>query len=1236
MKTKKKIKKTSLSVILMVVAVCALFTATLFGLNAKNAYAEDTTAAQYTLEVSDGISLKLNDQGGMRFVVKTNKATYNYLKSNDGVTLNVLIGPASQFTTEATYATLKDSLIKVAIDKAKIFQINGDENYYANACVVEMLEANREIDYTAVAYLLNGETVEAQSVVNNKAVGDFYAVTNQSVIETESTAAIFANAAYNWFGTENYAIKLDTLDEYAAFIGKINGVDLTQKYVTLGDYEVADKSKLAAFKKVTAQNKITALTVADVVYGGTPAPSATAYFGEATVTYTYATALDGEYSAWNAANGIGAYFVKATVIAGEDGNVTYAAAEEIAQFNVTKAANAISGFTKDDSVTLHCGDPLPTFSATATFGTVEYTYSLDGATYKTAEELGDIVAGTLYVKATVAGTDDYAGVEATLTYAVTHNMVEATVDGITTNECACGKKEVSGNIANSQVSLNVQVADGVASATGGELDLTKAFNGTAAATVTVGKTEVTDVQIASGKLSLAGANFAGIYGEQNFTVVFTDGDGTYNLTVSALVVTKEIANLADLKSIKTISETAPLYTILSNDDDGSVKQANYGGYYLLTNDITFGATDYWNDYSIGGTDYTKPFVGTIDGAGHKIDGLVFFQNWGDGKGFIQTFGRANSGATLKNVAFTNFYSSFSSSIVKNCYFGSIENVYVQFAVKGDDQKNGAAFNDERNSVVYMNNVVLDFSAVSISNLKYPDDAMFLGYFKDGSVLENVVVFGVDSKFNKNIIKYNGNNSLDQIYVYNSDTHTANKAIPATGWSEAYWTVNANSLPVFKSAASAYVTAATFGEKVESLKKGETPTFTAGKNSVIELSEEAKLLGITLIDGVLTVPDTVEANKTFTVIARNLFDYDNPNVLTVTYLGEVLEAEVDGSNLTIDLNTAADGTVAGTDVEIDLSSVYSDSAENVIASYKGTSFDVTLASGKLTFNTKNLAGAYDKTDIVVTIKDSNGTTQITVKNIFVITKKIGTLAELRTVTKIAELLNGGGYYMLSKDITFGTNDNWNTTNALVSENNSAIGQKNAFKGTFDGAGFSISGLKSVSNWNGLGFINNMGNTGVLKNVAFFNVTLQNQDTIVTNTNGGKIENVYVQIATYKSQMKSGLFGIGNTAKEQAQTVILNNVVVDLTTASISYSATAVLLGNFKSDSTFTNVVVLGVNDALKGNVNKVDGKLTDNYIYMTYNTAEETAPTGTFSADGWDEAYWTVDASANTVTWKAKA
>lgn len=207
-----------------------------------------------------------------------------------------------------------------------------------------------------------------------------------------------------------------------------------EKWVTKngGDAE-ADLSAIsgdavvyAKFRRVFA-NAITAFDTADIVYGKTPVFTATAKYGEAGITF--AKEKDGEYKAWDKLenHNVGTYYVKASVAATDE----YDGAEATKSFEVKKATNAMQ---LKMAATIKCTD-TPEPAATAQHGEVKYTYGKDIDTvqnwdfatvrYKDAGDNEIIDARLGYkVKATVEGTENYDGAEATAEFIVIHDFDE--------------------------------------------------------------------------------------------------------------------------------------------------------------------------------------------------------------------------------------------------------------------------------------------------------------------------------------------------------------------------------------------------------------------------------------------------------------------------------------------------------------------------------------------------------------------------------------------------------------------------------------------------------------------------------------------------------------------------------------------------------------------------------------------------------------------------------------------
>ena len=327
-----------------------------------------------------------------------------------------------------------------------------------------------------------------------------------------------------------------------------------------------------------------------------------------------------------------------------------------------------------DNVTVRCGDPVPELTATSTSGTaVTFTYSDNGNDYYTKEQLADfafIYGTTYYVKATVADSTNYTGTEKVLTITPQHNISISENDGVQTAVCQCGKKDVTGTLGTKQTIDFAATADGgQVKATDGKLDLTTiGYSGNAEVTLIVGETNY-KATAQNGVVGLADVLPLGMYGEKEFGVSVTDKKETYNVTVKALVVTMTITTADQYANWITVAKACEQSATL------------WGGYFRLGANITATSMVMFNR---GATDGSEGFKGVFDGCGYIVDGLNR-SSW-DSNAFVTTMTETG---VLKNIAFTNVRITGAGNFLTSGGKGTIENVYVQYAViSAGSQYNG--------------------------------------------------------------------------------------------------------------------------------------------------------------------------------------------------------------------------------------------------------------------------------------------------------------------------------------------------------------------------------------------------------------------------------------------------------------------------------------------------------------------------------------------------------------------
>ena len=232
-----KLGKRLAIVILAVFASLLTVAATGFTTKAK---AADIILDGETFEIADKVSLKLNEDGGMRWILKVSDNVYNYVKDTNGVEMGFVIAPKALMdkATDGDYYGMAQKIL-IPIDIAKGYQDTGtaDTDWYFNGCVVKMNDVNRKYDYTAAAYIKSGDTVLKQTAINTNSVNNFYNVANKSILYSgeDYSEKMLGLKSYNWLGTEEFPIKVETADQYNSLVEKINAErDFSAKIIEIG------------------------------------------------------------------------------------------------------------------------------------------------------------------------------------------------------------------------------------------------------------------------------------------------------------------------------------------------------------------------------------------------------------------------------------------------------------------------------------------------------------------------------------------------------------------------------------------------------------------------------------------------------------------------------------------------------------------------------------------------------------------------------------------------------------------------------------------------------------------------------------------------------------------------------------------------------------------------------------------------------------------------------------------
>ena len=191
-----------------------------------------------------GLTLRTNDNVGIRFKVKMSKNLGVKIKGIEDVSLKFLIAPRvvvdsvngnyPRLVTEAEKATEGKVPARIFVaDKNKMYENGG--YYWASLVIANTTGTNIELDMNVVAYITytdEKDAAQTRYATTNveKVRGNLYNVVNScAVINNEYAKDIIENKNFDWYGTETYPIKIATTKQAEAL--KSSGVSLSGKTV---------------------------------------------------------------------------------------------------------------------------------------------------------------------------------------------------------------------------------------------------------------------------------------------------------------------------------------------------------------------------------------------------------------------------------------------------------------------------------------------------------------------------------------------------------------------------------------------------------------------------------------------------------------------------------------------------------------------------------------------------------------------------------------------------------------------------------------------------------------------------------------------------------------------------------------------------------------------------------------------------------------------------------------------
>ena len=190
-----------------------------------------------------GLTLRTNDNVGIRFKVKMSKNLGVKIKGIEDVSLKFLIAPRvvvdsvngdySKLVTAAESATEGKVPARIFVaDKNKMYENGG--YYWASLVIANTTGTNIKLDMNVVAYITytdENNAAQTRYATTNveKVRGNLYNVVNSCAVINGYAKDIIGKENFNWYGTETYPIKITT-DKQAEAL-KNSGVILSGKTV---------------------------------------------------------------------------------------------------------------------------------------------------------------------------------------------------------------------------------------------------------------------------------------------------------------------------------------------------------------------------------------------------------------------------------------------------------------------------------------------------------------------------------------------------------------------------------------------------------------------------------------------------------------------------------------------------------------------------------------------------------------------------------------------------------------------------------------------------------------------------------------------------------------------------------------------------------------------------------------------------------------------------------------------
>ncbi|MBQ2986407.1 MAG: hypothetical protein IJE23_02875 [Tyzzerella sp.] len=615
----------------------------------------------------------------------------------------------------------------------------------------------------------------------------------------------------------------------------------------------------------------------------------------------------------------------------------------------------------------------------------------------------------------------------------------------------------------------------------------------------------------NGVLTLDTASLEG-FGAKTVEATFKKGNKLIIVTIPIDVCTMAIHDETDLNNMASV--------ISANDGKGR--------YVLAKNIVCTGRYDAY---------IATEFNGVFDGRGYAIYNMTTSDRDGNNRGLLGS--AMGKEGVVQNVAFLNASHGGKGAFIATTNKGTMKNLYIQIDITS---YNSSKYNNATSILSSSTSGNTSTQNVLIEYMNpLPSDAtngyalynLFYGYAKH----QGLYVVGAD-KVGATSQELAG--GLKDIYgAFRNYGDYLSAGTDLTAWANDFWAVY-NKIP--------------YPKNLEA-RVGKVPAVTIpkyvgiGSSVVLDgltlydrviLSSDMAKLGITVKDGILSIPKNVPRGTVLRITAESVFDSSKKTTLQTTVYETV--------NVTLQ-DTYDVVTYNATTFDIDFKTKAS-TVENgtlISATVGNSSFaKATYRDGVLTLDTSTLT-SYGEQIVTAVFDKDNKLVTVTI-HIDVSTMVIKTEEDLNDMASVISANEGVGRYVLGQDIVCeGTYD------ACIATE---------FNGVFDGRGYAIYNMTtSDRDGNNRGLLGSkMGKEGVVQNVSFVNASHGGKGSFIAVTNQGTMKNVYIQIdiTSYNSSTYNNATSVlgsstsGNTSTQNVLIEYINPLPADATNGYALYN------------------------------------------------------------------------------------